>query len=361
MKQRAFEAQGSERWREFAELLGRLDARDRKAAPEFPPRYRRICQDLALARDRRFSQELVERLNQLALRGHEHLYRVHNPRLHQVTDFITRDFPRAVRGEWALLVLTSLLFYGSAWGLVWLLAWQPELVYSFLDPDSVASIEQMYGPDAERVGVARDASGDVWMFGFYIWNNVSIAFRTFAAGLLFGVGTLLIVIANSIHLGVVAGHLLNVDSATRLFTFVIAHGAFELTAILLAGVAGMRLGLALLAPGAKSRRQALRDGARNALPIVYGAGLMLLVAAGLHAAVGRVAGARFFGRRRRRIRNSTRREGGEPGSDQLAALRVRPGSEPVTARRSSVGLIGVPSQGHRRRTNPWPSGCRRTS
>jgi uncharacterized membrane protein SpoIIM required for sporulation len=121
------------------------------------------------------------------------------------------------------------------------------------------------------------------MFGFYIWNNISIAFRTFAAGLVFGVGALLIVMINSLYLGASAGHLLNVESATRLFGFVIAHGAFELTAMLLSGVAGMRLGLALLAPGLRSRRQALRDGARAALPVVYGAGVMLVIAAGIEA------------------------------------------------------------------------------
>ncbi len=283
MKQQAFEAQGAARWLEFAALLDRLDARDRKAATEFAPLYRRICQDLALARDRHFSQELVERLNRLALRGHEHLYRARTPRLRQLADFVARDFPRAVRSEWPLLLITSLLFYGAAGALVGLLAWRPELVYSFLDPASVASLEQMYGPDAERVGVPRDAAEDVLMFGFYIWNNISIAFRTFAAGLVFGVGTLLIVMINSLYLGASAGHLLNVESATRLFGFVIAHGAFELTAMLLSGVAGMRLGLALLAPGLRSRRQALRDGARAALPVVYGAGVMLVIAAGIEA------------------------------------------------------------------------------
>ena len=63
----------------------------------------------------------------------------------------------------------------------------------------------------------------------------------------------------------------------------IAHSAFELTAMLLAGVAGMRLGLALVAPGARTRLAALRDAAQRSLPILAGAGLMLVVAAGIEA------------------------------------------------------------------------------
>lgn len=283
MKQQSFEARGSERWREFEALLAQLDARERKAAPDFPALYRRVCQDLALARDRQFSRQLVEQLNRLALRGHEHLYQARGPTRRQLADFVAHGFPEAVRGEWRLFLFNSLLFYGAGLALALLIVAQPELAYSFLDTQTLADLESMYDQTNERVGVPRDASSDVAMFGYYIWNNISIAFRTFAAGLVFGVGTLLIVMINSLYLGASAGHLLNVESATRLFGFVIAHGAFELTAMLLSGVAGMRLGLALLAPGLRSRRQALRDGARAALPVVYGAGVMLVIAAGIEA------------------------------------------------------------------------------
>jgi uncharacterized membrane protein SpoIIM required for sporulation len=45
----------------------------------------------------------------------------------------------------------------------------------------------------------------------------------------------------------------------------------------------MRLGLALVAPGARTRLAALRDAAQRSLPILAGAGLMLLMAAGIEA------------------------------------------------------------------------------
>ena len=72
-------------------------------------------------------------------------------------------------------------------------------------------------------------------------------------------------------------------SALTFFSFVIGHGAFELTAVLLSGVAGMRLGLAVLAPGPRSRVSALRAAALSSLPIVAGAALMLVIAAGIEA------------------------------------------------------------------------------
>ena len=283
MKQQSFEARGSERWRQFEALLAKLDAREREAAPGFPALYRRVCQDLALARDRQFSRQLVERLNRLALRGHEHLYQARGPTRRQLADFVAHGFPAAVRGEWRLFLFNSLLFYGAGLTLALLIVAQPELAYSFLDTQTLADLESMYDQTNGRVGVPRDASSDVAMFGFYIWNNISIAFRTFAAGLAFGLGTLLIVVFNSIFFGVIFGHLTQAGSLVPLSSFVIAHGSFELTAILLAGVAGMRLGLSLVAPGNRSRLQALRDAGRRALPIVYGAGGMLLIAAAIEA------------------------------------------------------------------------------
>jgi uncharacterized membrane protein SpoIIM required for sporulation len=53
--------------------------------------------------------------------------------------------------------------------------------------------------------------------------------------------------------------------------------------MLLSGVAGMRLGLSLVAPGPRTRLTALRTAARESLPIITGAALMLLIAAGLEA------------------------------------------------------------------------------
>jgi uncharacterized membrane protein SpoIIM required for sporulation len=161
-------------------------------------------------------------------------------------------------------------------------AW-PDLVYSFLDPARVMELEEMYDPANERVGLAKDAMDEMAMFGFYIWNNVSISFRTFASGLLFGVGPLFFVSFNAVYLGLVFGHLTRIGSGTPLGTFVIAHGAFELTALVIAGVAGMRLGLALVAPGCRTRLGSLREAATRALPLVYGVAAMDVIAAAIEA------------------------------------------------------------------------------
>ena len=59
-----------------------------------------------------------------------------------------------------------------------------------MDEASVQQYEDMYDPEGGLATEERSADSDARMFGFYIWNNVSIAFRTFASGLAFGVGTI---------------------------------------------------------------------------------------------------------------------------------------------------------------------------
>ena len=81
----------------------------------------------------------------------------------------------------------------------------------------------------------------------------------------------------------VAGHMARSGYGETFFPFVVGHGSLELTAIVLSGAAGLKLGGALLSPGQYSRLTALRLASREAAVIVYGAGLMLVVAAALEA------------------------------------------------------------------------------
>ena len=55
------------------------------------------------------------------------------------------------------------------------------------------------------------------MAGFYIYNNVGIAFRTFASGILLGVGSVLILVCNGLFLGGMAAHIANAGHADVLF------------------------------------------------------------------------------------------------------------------------------------------------
>ncbi|WP_437883207.1 stage II sporulation protein M [Pseudomonas sp. LRF_L74] len=287
MKQQLFEQRHAEHWQRFTTLLAALE-RNKAQAKEcahFSADYRHICQHLALAQERGYSSHLIDQLQQLAMRGHQQLYRHHSHIGGQIIHFIIAGFPRLIRSEWRAVSLACLLFFGSLIGMG-LLTWGfPDLIYSVMDPSQVASMESMYDPEARRIGRfnERGSSEDWMMFGHYIMNNIGIGFQTFAGGLLFGLGSLFFLLFNGLMIGAVAGHLTRIGYSETFWSFVIGHGAFELTAIAFAGAAGFKLGWALLAPGQLRRGEALRLASKRAIQLVAGVILFLLIAAFIEA------------------------------------------------------------------------------
>lgn len=286
MKQRPFEQAHAASWQAFEQDLVKLEKRAKLGAPraeQFPAHYRAICQQLALARARHYSPDLAARLNALALRGHQQLYRSGKPFLNELLEFLYGGFPRAVRRDGALFLSAALLFFGSFIAMALACYAQSELIYSLMSPEQVRQIEHMYEPARHVLGREREADSDVYMFGHYLMHNTGIGFQTFAGGLLAGLGTLFYLLHNGLMLGAVSGHLTRLGLGDTFWPFVCGHGAFELTAIVLAGQAGLKLGLAVLAPGRRTRSAALRRAAGDAVPLIGGCGLFFALAAVIEA------------------------------------------------------------------------------
>lgn len=251
---------------------------------EIPMLYRRTCQHLALARERGYSLALVERLQTLCLRGHQRLYARHNAFGRSVVRFILTDFPASVRAEWRAVLVASLLLCGSGIVMGLLVHQSPAFIYSIMDVDTVAEMESMYDPSAaRRWGRERESAEDFLMFGFYLRNNTSIGFRTFAGGLVFGLGSAFFLLFNGILLGGTAGYLTAEGAGLPFWSFVVGHSAAELSAIVLSGAAGLVLGWSLLAPGRQTRQAALVNGARRGLKLLSGAAGLFFVAAVIEA------------------------------------------------------------------------------
>lgn len=287
MKQSLFESRHQPQWQAFAKQLTQLEQGKAKAAElaDFPHQYRRLCQHLAMAQERGYSSYLVDPLQQLALRGHQQLYRHRSQLGANVLAFLLAGFPRLVREQWRFVLIASLLFFGSLVGIALLVYLFPELIYSVVSPQQVAEMHSMYDPDASRLGrVAERASSEDWMmFGYYVMHNIGIAFQTFAAGLLFGLGSVFFLIFNGLIIGAISGHLTEIGYGQTFWSFVIGHGAFELSAIALAGAAGLQLGWALIAPGHLTRGESLRLAARKSVQMLCGVMLFLLIAAFIEA------------------------------------------------------------------------------
>src|SRR5205809_310921 len=111
-----------------------------------------------------------------------------------------------------------------------------------------------------------------------ITNNVQVAFFAFAFGITAGIGTLLLLTLNGLFFGAVLGLFANYGLAGWLLTFVAGHGVLELTAIFIAGGAGLLVARGLIAPGDLTRRDALVLAGRRAARLVAAAVLLLCLA-----------------------------------------------------------------------------------
>ena len=103
------------------------------------------------------------------------------------------------------------------------------------------------------IGRLRDAGSNWMMFGYYIMNNIGIAFQCYATGVLFGIGSLYFIAMNGAFGGAIAGYVASAGFAGTFFPFIATHSAFELTAIVLCGAAGLRIGRSVLLPGRLTR------------------------------------------------------------------------------------------------------------
>ena len=285
-----FEALYQAEWDELERLLdrvlGRADKRDRSgevSGARVAALYRRACEQLALARARAYPSYLVDRLERLTADGHQVIYRGHEFGFARLTEMLAIEFPRAVREQWRYVAAAAAVFSVPTIAVGLLVYWRPELILSVVSPETAASFEEMYSPGAESIGRVRDATTDWIMFGYYIRNNIGVAFQCFAGGLFAGVGSLFFLAYNGAFGGALAGYLTERGLSSTFYSFIATHAAFELTAIVLSGAAGLRIGHALLAPGRLTRRQALVEATRESATILYGITAMLVVAAGIEA------------------------------------------------------------------------------
>ncbi len=276
MKQNQFEIEYAPLWDRIQAIL---KGATRDGATELPALYRRLCQCLALAGQRGYSPALTAYLQNMVSDCHRRLYGAAAERPLTLRHWLLVEMPRQVRREWRLLLLTVLAFFGVGLGIGALVWYEPEWAYAFMSPGDLQRYHSMYQPGKIDLGRGSEES-DVLMFGFYIWNNVSIDFRTFAGGLFAGIPALISITFNGMHFGVVASWLSR-DPVTRdtFWTFVITHASFEVFGLLLSGVAGMRLGWSLLSPGRLTRRQALVEDGRRMFPVLVGAAILTVLAA----------------------------------------------------------------------------------
>jgi len=297
MTPRQFETEYAGLWNELEQLLDQLEGRGNASTrrvgfgrrdtalpgARLAALYRRSCEQLALAQARAYPIHLTQRLEQLTQRAHQHIYRRQDLGWRSLQRWALVGFPQSVRDHRWYVLAAALLFVLPLLAVGWAAYRDSGFILHVMDARQVSSFDQMYDSAAESIGKRRTADTDWSMFGYYIMHNIGIGFQCFACGILLGLGSVYYLVYNGAIMGAVAGYLTLRGHVDTFYPFVVTHSAFELTAIVLSGAAGLRIGHALLAPGRLSRSAALQQAASATVPLLYGVIAMLTIAAAIEA------------------------------------------------------------------------------
>ncbi|MGE0352061.1 MAG: stage II sporulation protein M [Gemmatimonadales bacterium] len=281
-----FASRKQERWNEFQRLADRaarkgLDDFNAAELPDFAARYREVAADLARARTYDAPPAVIFRLERLVTAGHNALYRDERRPLARVAHMALRECPAAIITARRYVLAAFLAFLLPAVVGFIMLREQPGLAAEVLPDVILARADQAEERMARGLGYAEvDPSSQAPMASWIISNNIRVAFACFAMGIFLGVGSLAALAFNGLSFGSVLGHFDNVGVLGYILRFVVGHGILELFAIWVAGGAGFLLGLSVIAPGRRTRGDALVLNGRLAIRMV-GAVIIFLGIAGV--------------------------------------------------------------------------------
>jgi uncharacterized membrane protein SpoIIM required for sporulation len=228
--------------------------------------YRRASTDLARARAFFPGTDVHRFLNQLCGRAYGGIYRAPGNRLENARAFFTDAFPRAVQSTLPYtLAAAAFMALGAALGAV-TVGLDPNGYAYFVDP----ALRDFIDRGALWTNTALDSHSPGEMATLIFTNNLRVSFTAFALGVSAGIGSVLVLVTNGLHLGAVLTACFQHGVGPSLLGFMAAHGPLELSLISVTGGAGLVIGHALIDPGERTRGAWLKTRSRLAVQLVLG-------------------------------------------------------------------------------------------
>jgi len=250
--------------------------------------YRALSVDLARLRTaaRGEASDELFYLGRLVAGAHNILYRDQRTTFSAFLRFIAMDVPTEVRRSAAPIALAAAFLFIPAIIAYTAIVRNPSIAPVFIPTRMLDRAEE---------GVKRAQTGDGYikdpevfrpvMASQIISNNVQVTIAVFAFGITGGLGTLLMLLLNGVSLGGVFGLYASKGILSLLVAFVAPHGALELSAVCIAGGAGLLIAAALVLPGNRPRSRALAENSRRAMRLIAASTIFLLVAGSLEGLV----------------------------------------------------------------------------
>ena len=266
-------------WQRLEDLLTLLDTASlrrlgREEVRELGRIYRRTASDLAIARAESRDPRLINYLNSLVIRAHGRIYRADAQGGKRIRNFFARELPQTFRRTWRYTLLSFSVFAVFA-------------VFGFLGTHYDPEFSELVGvppafrelyietktPWWEQLNESNQEGASSIMT-----HNIQVTIYTFAFGATAGIGTLFYLAFNGANIASVLALCYRAGFGNDLVTFMVAHGVIELSCIFIAGGAGLLIGSALIMPGDLTRADALKTRGMEAVRLMVGVAILLVVA-----------------------------------------------------------------------------------
>ena len=278
MREALFLRQNQARWQQY-------EARPAANPDDLAARFVALTDDLAYAQTFYPESPTTAYLNTLTGQLHQALYKNKSEARGRFGRFWTHELPLVVDRHhatlaWALAFFALCTAFGALSA-----AYDDTFVRSILGDEYVnRTLENIRRGDPMAVYKGADEAP---MFLFITFNNVRVALTTFALGVTGGWGTLYMLFRNGVMLGSFQYFFYQKGVLLPSLLTIWIHGTLEISAIILAGGAGLVMARGILFPGTYSRADSFRQAARDGLKLAIGLVPIFIVAGFLESFVTR--------------------------------------------------------------------------
>ena len=282
MREAAFVKQNESRWESFEALLKHPE----RAHPDrLADYFVQLTDDLAYAQTHYPKSNTAVYLNNLAAKVHQAIYRNQKEERNRIVTFWKEELPQLYYEARRPLLYAFSIFILSM-GVGALSAAHDDTFVRLILGDAYVNMTLNNIEKGDPMAVYKSMHQSDMFFAI-TFNNVRVSFLAFAMGLLISVGTGFILFYNGVMLGVFQYFFYQKGLLLTSFLTIWIHGTLEISAIVLAGAAGLVMGNSLLFPGTFPRLESFRRGARRGLKMVIGLVPIFVVAGFLESFVTR--------------------------------------------------------------------------
>ena len=282
MREAVFIRQNKEKWKHYEDCLQNPT---RQSPDILADIYIDVTNDLSFARSQYPSSKITAYLNELSSKLHQFIHKKKKEKFSRIITYWTKEIPEVMFFARKELLYSFLIFSVCA------------LIGAFSaanDKDFVRIIMGDHYVDMTLANINKDDPMAVYktmdeslMFYGITVNNINVSFKVFIAGIFTSLASAYLLLSNGVMLGCFQYFFYDHGLLWESFLTIWIHGTLEISAIIVAGAAGLIMGNGWLFPKTYTRIESFRRGAKRGVKIVIGTVPIFIVAGFLESYVTR--------------------------------------------------------------------------